>query len=415
MIAAMTQPTRAPEVVASVERATLLFAAHKPGVLEALGSAITQNPHDVTALAFEGLVQVLLARRETMDKAGNRLQQAQAAMRQQPATTPVQAALVKALRLAVAGRLCDAASVIEAHLADDPDNLLCFKLVHLLRFMAGDAHGMLAMSSNLLPRLRHGAAVHGYLLGCHAFGLGEAGRLTEADMAGRQALELAPDDAWGLHAVAHVAEARKQTRVGLDWLEKTRPVWSNCNNFKYHMGWHLALLQLSSGDAESALRIYDAEVRPQATDDFRDVANAASLLWRLALRGVAVGTRWDELHALARRRRDDATLVFATLHHLLSCLAKGDRRAAREIAANLERLAATGDGDQAKVARYAGAPLAKVLADFEAGEPILCNFKALAAELPRLGGSHLQRDVFVQTLARIEATQFNNFAVARPA
>ena len=45
----------------------------------------------------------------------------------------------------------------------------------------------------------------GYLLGCHAFTLEETGEYARAEKTGLEGLKYAADDAWGLHAVAHVS------------------------------------------------------------------------------------------------------------------------------------------------------------------------------------------------------------------
>ena len=151
------------------------------------------------------------------------------------------------------------------------------------------------------------------------------------------------------------------------------------------------------------LEIYDREVRPVATDDFRDVANAASLLWRLKLAGADVGPRWNELREIARRRADDTTLVFASLHHLLTLVAAGEEASARRLLAALEARAAT-QGDQAAVAHDVGIAVGRIILSLIDGSAIdVPRPAAIAERLRKIGGSHAQRDVFVQTLIEIAA------------
>jgi hypothetical protein len=171
-----------------------------------------------------------------------------------------------------------------------------------------------------------------------------------------------------------------------------RPRWKDCNNFAFHLAWHLALFHLEQGRHALVLDLYDREVRATRTEDFRDVANAASLLWRLRQEGVDVGGRWEELADIARRRRHDTTLVFASLHHLLSLAATGDFGAAGVILLALQRAAAS-SGDQARAAAEAGVPLARVLL-----APASAVAETLAERLSLLGGSHAQRDVFMRVL-----------------
>jgi hypothetical protein len=157
---------------------------------------------------------------------------------------------------------------------------------------------------------------------------------------------------------------------------------------------------MAQGAPEAALELYDKEIRPRPTDDFRDVANAVSLLVRLEEEGVAVGERWAELAELAVRRRHDLTLVFASLHHLMALVGSDRLDAAEKILEGLRRRA-SGGGDQARVAREVGLPLARaLLARPRRGAPDLTR---LAGRLRGLGGSNAQRDVFMREIALVAA------------
>ena len=279
--------------------------------------------------------------------------------------------------------------------------------------MRGDLAGMLATTSSVLPAWDASMPGYGFLQGCHAFGLEECGELHAAELAGHTALEHEPADAWALHAVSHVHETLGRNEEGVSWLEGARPVWSRCNNLSFHMAWHLALLHVEQQRDDQALAIYDAEVRPQPTDDFRDMANAVSLLWRLRQEGVEFGRRWDELREIARRRREDTTLMFASLHYLMALVATGETAAAHELVAAIAARAVSGHGDQARVAARVGVGLAKAIlgiADRRSGRLALDQ---LARATPQLGGSHVQRDVFIRTLALLAADQGDRAAVAR--
>jgi hypothetical protein len=212
-------------------------------------------------------------------------------------------------------------------------------------------------------------------------------------------VEHEPRDAWALHAVAHVHETRGQAEAGIAWIEGARPAWTGCNNFAFHLAWHLALFHLERGRHGTVLELYDREVRPGPDEDFRDYANAASLLERLRQEGIDVGDRWRELAEVAARRRRETTLVFAVLHRLLALVAVGDFAAAHETVAALEAEAASGRGDQSRVAALVGIPLARaILANAErAGSPM--GIGAALDGLDRLGGSRAQCDVFLRLLA----------------
>ncbi|MFE0753892.1 hypothetical protein ACFW16_08070 [Inquilinus sp. NPDC058860] len=377
------------------EEAVRGLAAHRPSTGIAIGRALEADSDHVPALALKGFANLILARRELADPAREALAAARRALAAKDGGTADERALVEALAHAAEDRFADAADCLDLRFADRSATFLPFKLAHALRFMLGDAAGMLAASQRMMTVWSPDRPAAGFLLGCHAFAIEEHGAYAAAEAYGRQAVVMEPDDAWGLHAVSHVHEMRGETAAGLAWLEGSRGSWSRCNNFSFHMAWHLALLHLERGDNERVLRLYDEEVRPTPTDDFRDMANAVSLLWRLERFGVDVGNRWADLAEIARKRRADTTLVFAALHTLIALVALGDRPAAAELVMALQ-VRAQGNGDQASVAAELGLPLARVITGLggERG-----SLDRLAAALPRLGGSHAQRDLFVLVLA----------------
>ncbi|HEX2137326.1 MAG TPA: tetratricopeptide repeat protein [Microvirga sp.] len=396
--------TDSSEAVCAFEAAVHGVAAHRPSTANALERALRADPNLVAAHALKGFANVILARQELVPVARESHRAASAALKTRGGSV-CEHALTDALAHAIGGCFFAAADRIEAYLEESPHTFLAAKLAHALRFMMGDARGMLAITSRVLPHWGESHPGYGFLLGCHAFALEEGADFGGAEQAGRRAVALEPDDAWGLHAVSHVHEMAGRVDEGIAWLESSRPVWKACNNFSFHMAWHLALFYLEREDHEAVLRLYDAEVRPAPTDDFRDVANAVSLLWRLEQDGVAVGHRWAELREIALKRRRDLTLTFAALHHLLTLIAAGEDAAARELAAELAARAASRDGtDQATVMDRVGRDLAMVLLDASRTGPIgRLPLQRLASELRCIGGSHAQRDVFVRTLAGLAA------------
>ncbi|WP_075214397.1 tetratricopeptide repeat protein 38 family protein [Mongoliimonas terrestris] len=396
---ALQTSSAAGAATAAFEEAVHGLGAHRPSTGAAVGRTLAADPNHVPAHVLKGFANLILAREELVPAAGAALKDARGALAAKDGGTADERVLVEALALAEAGRFAAAADRLDQGFADRPATFLPFKIANALRFMLGDAAGMLAASDRMLTAWRPDDPAAGFLLGCHAFGLEEHGLYDAAESFGRRAVALQPDDAWGLHAVSHVHEMRGDTAAGIAWLEEGRPNWTRCNNFSFHMAWHLALLRLEEGDHDGVLALYDEAVRPTPTDDFRDVANAVSLLWRLDRRGVDVGERWQDLADIALKRRTDSTLVFAALHTLIALVALGEDRAAADVVAALEAKAA-GTGDQATVAREVGVPFARIILGMDAwGDRVSLDRLALA--LPRLGGSNAQRDLFVLALAEV--------------
>ncbi len=402
----LAHTTEHPDAVAAFERATDEVAAHRPGAGGALAEALAADPQLVAGHCLKGFAQLILARSELQFGAEAALLSAEQALQAKGGGSEDETLLVFALRRAVEGKFHAAADLLETITDARPTVFLPLKLSQALRFMVGDLAGMLKRTEALVSAYDPALDGYGYFLGCHAFGLEEAGRYEEAERMGRAAALAEPKDAWGIHAVAHVYEMRHQPADGIAWVNQQRASWTGCNNFAYHLAWHQGLFHLEQGEADVALHLYDTEIRAHSTDDFRDITNAASLLWRLAEQGTAVGTRWEELAERARQRKTDGTLMFAALHHLLSLLATGDFASAHECVTMIGARA-EGEGDQARVAALVARDLAQTLLRTAQGQLPRVDLPELAERLPLLGGSHAQRDVFMRALAQSAARQGN--------
>ena len=154
-------------------------------------------------------------------------------------------------------------------------------------------------------------------------------------------------------------------------------------------------MHLDRGETDIVLAIYDGQVRSDKTDDYRDMANATSLLLRLELEGVKVGARWDELADLAQTRTDDGCLVFADLHYMLALGAAGRSTARTEMTNRFARDAARSGEMPARVANPGQAALAGLNAFSEGRyEQAFQNLAAARPGMQTIGGSHAQRDVF---------------------
>lgn len=395
-----THSTDCPVAIAAFDEAVEAVAAHRP-LGDSLSRATAADPNLIAAHALTGFGNIMLGRCETAMQASKALEATRKAKETKRNCTEGEVALLEALELAETGHMRRGAQRLERHLDKWPGDFLCAKIAHALRFMLGDREGMLQLTGDLALRAPQDGAGYGFLLGCHAFGLEESGAYSEAEAIGKRAVQIQPSDSWGLHAVSHVYEMGGRIEEGREWLSAARPVWSRCNNFSFHMAWHLALLYLETGDHDAVLKLYDEEIRPVQTDDFRDMSNAVSMLWRLEQDGVDVGDRWQALAEIAHSRRNDTTYVFASLHYLLALIAVGDLKAADEL---ISAMRARKDGrcDQSRVTRYIGVRVGEALLRMpghcERSEICLAE---MARRLPAIGGSHAQRDVFMRALMAV--------------
>ena len=406
--------TSSTAAVAAFEQVVSAVAAHQPAAAP-LQTALAHDPQMAGALALKGIAAVIMASDKSMRLARELCIASETALNAAPnGGTRSERALVEAHWLAAHGKLNTAAARLEQHLQTAPRDFLATKLAHALRFMSGETAAMLATTSEILPHWNGDAPGFGYLMGCHAFSLEETGSFAEAETAGRIAVDYAPDDVWALHAVAHVMEMRGRLQEGIAWLKPTTSRWSSCGNFGGHLAWHLALFHLSAGDHTSALGVFDTHLQTAPTCDFRDVANATSLLWRLEQEGINVGNRWEAVGHIAYERRCDTAYVFGAMHSLLALIGSRQFEAARELVAALKQSAVRADSDQALVSEAVGIELAEtILAMAEQSGGARKPLSALALRLPRLGGSVAQRDVFLRTLLLIAAEMGDQVNVAK--
>ena len=370
---------------------TSAFLAHSTQTPVHLGAVLTAEPGFALGHAARGVFSLMMGRAELVQVARDAARTA----RDTRTSDPREAGWRDALSAWLDGKPVRAIDHIEAVLALHPQDTLSAKVSHAIRFMLGDARGMRASIERVLPAHGDGHPLRGYLMGCHAFALEETGAYASAEAAGRAGLVHAADDAWGLHAIAHVCDMTARPDDGIALIEDNRSAWEGSNNFRYHVWWHKALLHLDKGETDVVLGLYDAQVRADKTDDYRDISNATSLLMRLELEGVDIGRRWQELADLSENRVGDGCLVFADLHYMLA-LAGAERGAAAEAMALRFMRDARPEGDMK--ARYAHPGLGALagLTAFSEGRygDAFLHLSAVRKDMPTIGGSHAQRDVF---------------------
>jgi tetratricopeptide (TPR) repeat protein len=374
-------------------RLTEAFLAHARETATLINDVITQHPGHAHGHLLKGYMLLLLGRAELVAPARTCLETGRTCMEEGDVAARLYA---QGLAAWLDGNPRGAIHAMERVIDNHPRDVLAIKLSHGIRFILGDIDGMRRSLSRVISVYTDDVPFAGYIRGCYAFALEETGAFHEAEMMGHHAVMLAPRDAWGRHAVAHVLEMTGRAREGVNWLGGQSSTWAHCGNFSYHMYWHLALFRLELGQTRETLALYDEAIRAEQTDDYRDIANAASLLERLTLAGVDVGTRWEELADIAARRTDDRRLVFADLHYMLALL--GARRMTdveKLVQSLISGHEASHDGG---VAAEVGVALAAALLAFQGGRygEVVRLMRPVRSRIRIIGGSHAQRDVFEQ-------------------
>ena len=294
------------------------------------------------------------------------------------------------------GYLNGAAQIWEDILLEHPQDGLALRLAHFAHFYSGDGRRMRDSLARTLPRWSEDHPDYGFVLGMYAFGLEEACEYSAAEKFGRRAVERNREDAWSVHAVAHVLEMTGRHGEGIQWVNDLEDTWSTVNNFRFHLYWHRCLYHLERGEFDEVLKVYDQQLISDIESDFYlDMCNATSLLWRLEMFGIDVGNRWHKLAEVSRAHAHDQDLIFVSLHYLMALVAAGDNAAADELIDNLHSWCAC-DTEQARVCADAGLAIAESLRlvrtrDFEAAADRLDRVRY---QMDCIGGSMAQRDVF---------------------
>lgn len=280
-----------------------------------------------------------------------------------------------------------------------PLDTLALQAGHQVDFFRGDSRMLRDRIARVLPAWD--AAIPGWhaVLGMHAFGLEETGDYALAESQGKRSVELEPRDSWGWHAVAHVHEMRNQPREGVAWLQPTSAIWSQGSFLGTHNWWHLALCHLELDDHAQVLKLYDQAIGGTGSSVVLDMIDASAMLWRLHLRGVDVGDRWQPLADRWAPLARAGNYAFNDLHAMLAFVG-ADRGALQQAVLESQQRAMRSEADNALFTREAGHPATRAVQAFGHGDftTAVTLLRAMRHQAHRFGGSHAQRDLIDLTL-----------------
>jgi tetratricopeptide (TPR) repeat protein len=305
---------------------------------------------------------------------------------------------VAALRAVLDDDFEGAKSRLGKLLREEPRDVLALQTAHSLDYLTGDVARLHDRVAAVLPAWSRELPGHGAVLAMHAFGLEESGEYEQAEQSARGALALDPDNARAHHVMAHVFEMTGRAEAGIRWLRQNVAAWAVGSTVARHCFWHLALFHLARGELDAALALYDDRIAPASDSSLADLIDASALLWRVHLREVHAGARWQVLADAWAPFSDDAYCSFNDLHAMLAFVGAGDRERAR----HLEQVVVAGSARRTRhgaTTRRLGLKACRAVMAFGAGNDSLVI--KLLGRLPlkalRLGGSHAQRDVLPLT------------------
>jgi hypothetical protein len=284
-------------------------------------------------------------------------------------------------------------------LDEHPRDLLALQVAHALDYLTGETGRMLARAAGAARHASPGMPGFHAVVAMQAFALEENAQYARAEALALEALALEPRDARAVHSLAHVYEMTARPSLGLRLLGERTGCWAIGTTVATHCWWHAALFHLDEDRTSHVLALYDRRLAPHTGSALSDLIDAASLLWRLRLRGIDGGARWRALADAWAPRIRDQYCTFSDLHAMLAFVGAGDEPRAMALLRTLARVP-TAASRYGRTTREIGVPAARALAAFGRGDYVAAieGLAPLTATAPRLGGSHAQRDVLPLTL-----------------
>ena len=252
-----------------------------------------------------------------------------------------------------------------------------------------------------------------WFLASYGWALVEVGRSDEGIPMLDRALTLRPDNANAAHGRTHGYYEQGAVQEGEAFIERWLPGYDRSAILHAHLAWHQALFALQRGDVDRAQVIYQDSIRPAVSQTLPmfTMIDSASFLLRASMAGCDLRTeQWDEVLRLADERFSKPGIPFVNTHLAMVYGGVDDHEAMKGLEQGVASL--LDDGKQ---------PSGSVVADICAGIAAYCGaryrdaaqiFRGTLPELPRLGGSNAQRDVYID-LAVSASVRAGDFEAAR--
>ena len=307
---------------------------------------------------------------------------------------------VKAISLMIDGDIIRAYRLIREHLDEFPRDMLMVRLANRMLILGCSGAGIPNFPEELLSMLKPLRNEYGEdwaFLGQYAFAHHETGYFDDALKYAERSLDIRPDNANASHSVAHVFFEVGDVDGGSDFLGDWLDGYDRRGPFNVHLSWHQALFQLATGRPDNAVSLYEDHIRPSVVQKNQgSLADSASLTWRMKIYGDGQPGPWEEIREIALPAAEKPGPAFRDAHAALTFAAGGFTEELGRIIDGLGEAASGGNALASEVTL----PLVKGIEAFAHGayEEAADNLDGLVEQLPRIGGSHAQREVFEDTI-----------------
>ena len=307
---------------------------------------------------------------------------------------------VETIGAMIAGDGRKALRLIKEHLDEFPRDMLMVRLASRILILGCSGAGVANFPEELLSILKPIAGDYGddwAFLGQYSFAHHETGYFDEALGYATRALEMRADSGTASHSVAHVYFETGDPDGGSDFLGDWLDGYDRRGPFNVHLSWHQALFQLATGRPENAVSLYEGHIRPSVVKkNLGSLQDSASLMWRMKIYGDGEPAPWDEVREIALPAAERPGPAFRDAHAALTFAAGGFDEDLGRMLDGMRENAESGDA----LSREVMIPLVSGIEAFAHGayDDAADNLDGLVEQLPRIGGSHAQREVFEDTI-----------------
>ena len=253
-----------------------------------------------------------------------------------------------------------------------------------------------AQQAELLRSVSHAWGDDWWFLAAYGWALVEVGRSETGIPMLDRAMELNPANANAVHGRVHGYYEEGAAAEGEALIDAWLPDYDRSAVLHGHLSWHGALFALQQGHIERAFAIYRDAIGPSACRALPmfTLIDAASFITRAAIAGHPLGaTDQREVAEFAARHFPEPGVPFVNTHLAMAYASVEDIDALSDLERELASL--LDDGAQSSgpvVSIVCGA-----IAAYGRGRYATALEQMLEAlpELERLGGSHAQRDVYI--------------------
>jgi tetratricopeptide (TPR) repeat protein len=373
------------------EGVDLLLSAW-PGVADAFDRAIAADPEFALAHIGRGRMN------QIMGEAPQARARAASARELAARCSGREQGHINVLALAIEGNARAALTAGEEHLDEHPRDALVLS-VFLGAFGLYAFSGRADHDAARVAICERHAAHYGedwWFLTYRGWSHTEAGNVVHGRALTERALELRGANANAAHAYSHALFEQGKLASGQTFLDTWLPGYDRSGILNAHLGWHFALASLEADDVETALKIYDERLRPGASlaPPLNLLTDAASLLWRIGLAAdpPALDERWSQVRQYAEHRFPKPTVAFGDVHCVL---VEAATAASSTRVLELERMLAENRLPAGRsVLELARGSVAFAQGDFAHAASLI---GPALSDLPRIGGSHAQRELFEDT------------------